>query len=120
MAFDYTDLATTATELIADFGRSLTLTQKGSTATTAGKPWEGGTPSSADPITITGVFRKSSDAFRNDDRVRSTDRVCLIDCAVEPKEGDKVTDDGTVLEVVAVQEIKPGDTALAYRVALRG
>lgn len=120
MAFDYSGLAATAVSLIANYGRSLTLTKKGSTATNPAAPWLGGTATDSTSSTITGVEMQGTDAFKDDDRVRATDRAWLLDGAIEPEEGDKVTDGTKLFEIVAAQRIQPGDTALAYIVAARG
>ena len=123
MAFDYSGLASTALELIADFGRTVTLTKKGSTATTPGKPWEGGTDDDPAEVPVPAVFTEIGETFRDDDRVRSTDELCLIAASalgsVEPVTGDKITDDGRVYAVIAVKPIKPGDTALVFKIAAR-
>lgn len=120
MAFDYTGLAGTATSLIAKFGRDVSITKKGSTSTTPGKPWLGGTATDTTSTTVKAVFELNADTFKEDMRVRAADKVCLIDGTIEPQEGDKIAVGSQTLEVIAVAAIEPGDTALAYQVALRG
>lgn len=120
MAFDYTGLAGTATTLIAKFGRDVTLTKKGATSTTPGKPWEGGTATDTTSRTVKAVFEQNADSFKDDTRVRAADKVCLIDGTVKPEEGDKIADGGRTFEVIAANAIEPGDTPLAYQVAMRG
>lgn len=120
MAFDYTGLAGTATTLITKFGRDVTLTKKGASSSTPGKPWLGGTATDTPSSTVKAAFAVNADVFKDDTRVRAADKVCLIDGAVEPEEGDKVVDGGRTFEVIAVAAIQPGDTALAYQAALRG
>ena len=123
MAFDYSGLVETALELIDDFGRSVTLTKKGATSTTPGKPWEGGTDDDPTEVPVSAVFTEIGDTFRDDDRVRSTDQLCLIAAsalgAVEPVSGDKITDEGKVHAVVAVKPIKPGPVGIVFMIAAR-
>jgi len=124
MAFDYSSLAATATRLIEKFGRSVTLTKKGSTSTTAGKPWQGGTAVDSTSTSIKAVADQTAsatlaDAFREDTRVKSSDTLIIIDGAVEPEEGDKLVDGTQTYEIVSTRSLKPGDTALAYFVAMR-
>ena len=119
MAFDYARSQATATRLISKFGRSLTLTKKGSTASDPSKPWEGGTATDATTSTLTGVELGDTSYFKDDDRVEATDRAFIVDGLIEPAEGDKITDSGVVFEIVAAKRIQPGDTALAYMLALR-
>ena len=119
MAFDYSGLLATATELIDEFGRSVSLTKKGSSATDPAKPWEGGTATDTTSSTLKAVYMEDTSYFKDDSRVRVTDRACIVDGVIEPSEGDKITDSSDVFEIVAAKAIEPGDTAIAYMLALR-
>ena len=113
--FDYTDLQSTATRLIEEYGQALTFTR-----TTEGSynPATGQTTSDTST-----EFTKNAAVFDYKTHemvgaVESGDKKLIAeDYAYEVS--DTVTIDGDLYRVMEVKRMKPGDTSLAYELRVR-
>lgn len=141
--------AKTATRLIAKNGRTLFLLSKHSTTTEApaSKPWNsGGTNTFKSAAAIIGVQRSFKSHEVDGDLVRSADKEFLIDSRIRIDTSMRIEDHGLGLgllplnewragidafgvegrtlvpikySIVAVNEVKPGQTSIMYKVQVR-
>lgn len=120
MSFDYDELQAMALELVAEAGRSITISRKGRTPADANKPWLGGS-GAATTWTGKGVFVELSSANRlglmvvTQDMEKRKSRCLLVPhTGVDLATYDTVTDGTDVLRILSAQTLKPGDVVLAY------
>lgn len=121
MAFDYSELATVAQELLRDFGKPVTLTKKNRSAADAAKPWRG--PSAAD--TTANVYAVVVPNDRADEKQGLTRRgaatgfVAALDApSSNIEEFDTLNDGSKVWKIEAVRIYNPGTTRLVYKLTL--
>ena len=112
MSTFYNSLSTLAVKMIAKYGRTMTLRSY----TTSGKAYDP-TRTKSDTA-VKGVQSKFTVADQNLFAIKDGDKLFLLDGKVEPTAGMQIID-GSTYEVVMVDQIKPGEIALAYRVQAR-
>lgn len=109
--YDYGPIAATATRLIAQFGRAVTLVVE-----TAG-----GTPYAPTVSTTTATITAAVTSFKANEIdgtiVQADDKKLLTTSAVTVQ--NKITDGAHTYSVVSVETIKPGPTAVLYKAQLR-
>jgi len=115
MAF-YDDMQDVATELLTEFGKSITfsritktfnkITGKNTTATTA-------------TTATVGVEIPINQRLVDGTRIQSGDRSLIIDASYAPVMADTVSLSGETWSIVEIQPIKPADTVIAYRLQVR-
>lgn len=124
MSFDYSGLASTATALIGDFGR----TQNVKLHSRAGITYDEltGTPSGNAAVTseVAVVSMKQGQLLSDTRIVGQTsimmyDAKCLLKPTVSIRDDDKVEIDGYVWSILKLHEVKPGDTRLLWIVYLK-
>ena len=116
----YTRLAATALSQINDKGRTVTLSTPGSDIYAPGS----GTFTAGTPVTQTAkaLFTEYSLRDIDGELIRTDDKECLIAASSltgEPTAKDKIIDGSTEYSVVRVETVKPGDTALLYKIQVR-
>lgn len=126
MAFDYTELVDTATELVAEFGRVVVLSQLNASPANPAQPWRGATDPRAAPPgtkTVSAVFVDPSsldalgrEALRNESWVARAHQVAIIATTENLEKYDEMSDtDGELFKIVGVKMLKPGPVnLLAY------
>lgn len=114
--YDYTKLKATAERLIAKFGKSGTLHNRGTETGPAYNPTQGVDSNT----TITAVDLDQSLVKKPGTLVEGVGRTLLVSTAagIAPTTDDEITIDGTRHAVVDVRELNPGGTALLYEVDL--
>lgn len=118
MSFDYSNIAKTALAQIADKGRAVQiLYQTEGTYDPANDSVAGASESS---VTVRALVTNFNKRDISAGLVEANDLQVMIAAqgATKPKTGDKVVD-GEEFRVVTVTEIKPGDTALLYKLQVR-
>lgn len=111
MTFDYTQLALVAQRMITRFGRSTTLR----TNVKTGDEWNPTiTPSDA---TINAVFISFKATDVDNTLIKSGDKMLLSYTQIDSK--NIIIDGGVKYEVVGVEEVKTGDTAILYKAHIR-
>jgi hypothetical protein len=124
VAFDYTDIAAVAKELIEDFGRTLTIRKIDTAPTDSSKPWRGqGTSHTS--ITPIGVILDYEAKDIDGEIIRGRDRLAYI-AATSTEVGsndlstfDEVVDETITYRIIQVERLKPGGTVLLYTMQLR-
>lgn len=120
-AIDYTDLAATATELLADFGVAMTLSRASLVAPTYDPATGVATPSG--PATYPTVGVKLGHIAREADgqQVRVVTQKVYLSVAetVEPKPGDTLTIGTEVFQILVCNTLAPAGVAVLYEVQVR-
>ena len=115
MAYDYSGLQSTATRLIARFGRAATLVKL---TTASGSAYDPGDPAEVEhAVTICEIGYKQSE--RDGTLVEQNDRRIMMDSAVAPTSQDRIVDGADEFVVVSVEATQPGPVAVMYTVQLR-
>lgn len=116
MAF-YDDMADVATELLTEFGKSVTFEQ----VTTVFNPITGtDTTRTVTEHSTVGVEIPIRQALIDGSRVQVGDRFLIVDDSYAPMMADLVSDDaGAQWAIVAIEPINPAGTPIAYRVQVR-
>ncbi len=121
MAMDYAELATVATDLIAETGRIVTVTRFRQTPADANKPWEGpspsGDPDATDEVTATFVgYADSGFKCPDEDLAKRIEEVCFIGpgASFDVTTANEVMDGTVHKKVLWADRVKPGDTVLLY------
>lgn len=115
----YPRMAETTLKQIADKGRTIKLVTPGNDVYVPGTGFTPGTPTEQTPKAVF-VDYKAQDV--DGTIIRADDKQCLIAASSltgEPTTADKVKEGSTEWAVVKVEVIKPGDTALLYRLQVR-
>ena len=132
----YAEMATMATELLTEFGRSIVLTRPSlNFSNITNKPVSGGTTN----LTTIGAFTNIKRSLVDGARIQDAERVMVIDASTEPRMGDLLdvsglvaveavgAAPGTILSagqavawtIVAIREINPAGTPICYFVQVR-
>ena len=89
----YAEMATMATELLTEFGRSIVLTRPSlNFSNITNKPVSGGTTN----LTTIGAFTNIKRSLIDGTRIQDTERVMVIDASTEPRMGDLLDVSGLV------------------------
>jgi hypothetical protein len=107
-------MAGVATDLIGEFGRSLTLRAK-NTSGDAWNPVEGAPTDTS----VTGVVVFYGANEIDGTLIQSNDKRCMIDSTVAPTVKMSIIDGGTTYKIIDIEEVKPGDTTILYKLQLR-
>lgn len=120
MAFDYSELAGVATELIAEFGRAATLLRVSSSPASPSAPWEGATATNTTSLPVTAVFVDPSDLITQRDGVPRGEKFALVDgpAGSDLETYNRLHDGSKVWQVVSCEVVHPGDTRLLYMMGL--
>ena len=108
MSFDYSDLATTATELLTEFGQTATLAR-----TVSGGATESGTGVALRRRLNEGDRRRLEGAFGSSSLSSSK---YLLSGGMSPQLGDRLTVGSDSIVLSIVDPIQPGDVTLAWQV----
>lgn len=118
MSYDYSGLAQTALDLIENFGRPVTLRRNTrvidgveGTATTTGRDIQ------ATAVVLGMSASYAQQITANGGSIHQGDRMALIADA-QPLISDLLID-GARWQVLSVDELRPGDTALLYKAQVR-
>lgn len=111
----YTDMAAMATEMIAEYGMTVTLRFNNGTY----DPASGTKTTSNTDAPTTGLFLKINDALRQDFTLQENDRVLLVDASVAPSKNCGVLVGGENIKCVEFKTIKPTDAAICYFLQVR-
>ena len=115
MSYDYGPITTSATALIAKYGKAYTFTR-----TTNGAY----NPATGQVSQTTETFSKSACVFDYSDRDRAGESILVGDRRMlaesgDYQVGDKVSIDGEVYQVINVDEIAPGGSVVAANLQVR-
>lgn len=113
MSFDYSGLQSTATRLISKFGRDFTLR----TLIKSGPSYNPVIVNSDQ--TIKGVFTKFKAGEVDGTLIQSSDKMVIVDSAVIPSVDQRIADGSSEYSIVNVDEIKPGEVGMIYKVQAR-
>ena len=120
MSYDYSGLAETAINQIADKGRAVTLVYK--TQGTYVPASDTITGQSSTTQTVKMLITNYNKREVNETLIKSGDLLGILandSLTRAPKTSDQVTDGGETYSVVNVEYIKPGPTVLIYKLQLR-
>lgn len=115
MSKDYAPTAAKAKDMIANYGRTVTL-RKPVETTEAGKPWRGttaaNTPVAADKeATVKAVFIGPSKAL-SDDFLTDVEDVAIVAGPVDYSDYRLLFDGTTAFKIIRQQKVQPGDTII--------
>ena len=120
MGKNYAPLQATAARLITKFGGTLTVTESGVSTADPTKPW---IVTADDTAHTVDLVREGYDVLEiNGTTVRSGDRKYLLaarNLTFTPKGGDRVVDSGETFEILRVEAISPGGTAILFTLHTR-
>lgn len=127
MAFDYSELATTAQELVAEFGKAVTLRRLSATVPNPAEPWV----PAADPragattLAVTACFVEPSSMTQLGgpnallvDWVKRSQQVAIVAHPDDLSTFSELVDGVEVWRVVGVSTLNPGGTRLLHFVGL--
>jgi hypothetical protein len=125
MAYDYSEDLALAKELIAEYGRSVTVQHLSAGSATSDTPWKGaGTPTVDKSHRTMGAFLPLSGSndlgklVRDKELLKRCEQVVLIPGTGKSSTdlGDfvRILDNATLWKIEWVKELKPGDTSLLY------
>ena len=118
MAFDYSAIQSIALAQIEDKGRDITY--RTVTSGTFNPATGANTGASSSDATIKAVFTNVLEDTVDGDIVRRSDKVVIVSASdVTPTKQDKIVDGSDVYQIINIDEIKPGDTALIYKLQVR-
>lgn len=113
MSYNYSPLQDTAKRLIQKFGRQIFILTK----TAVYEAWNPEL-SWAQSAAI-GVNVGQNKSERDNELIQSSDSVFLIESSVAVSTENRLLDGNDEFSIIAVTELKPGDTTLLYRVIAR-
>lgn len=128
--FDYSELAQTCIEMIAEFGRTCTIIAFNRTPADNAKPWEGpGEPRTSPSFSEAGSFcfvnaKSLTDlGFTLDtEEARTAEAYCLAasaDFAADVENADELLDGSQRWKICYFDQLKPAETALIFVLALK-
>lgn len=127
----YAEVAATATELLAEFGRTIVLSRPTyNFDNSTNKPTSGGVSN----LSSVGLFTRISRDLDTGTRIQSTERIMVLDASVAPQMGDLVdvsgatqsenvgsapgtilsTGQATAWTITKIREINPSGTPICY------
>jgi hypothetical protein len=122
MAFDYSGLNTTAQTLLSDFGRDVVLRQRSNTLIDPARPSRGFNTGNVD-LTVKAVFASIKKDQFQESAIEDGDQLCIVSAlaasGIEIGTDDLIVDAGDVLQIVAVDKVKPGGTTMVWKLAVR-
>lgn len=123
MPEDISDMVATAQELIAEFGREITLQHPYAEPLDPTKPWRGSPGIGYNTISVIGVFVKSKMTAAAGEillRGQQTVLVAPTQNADDLTEFTEVVDtDGTIWIVSALNEVNPGGTTVLWEFTVK-
>lgn len=129
MAFDYTGLVTTASELISEFGRTVTFRRIDQAAGNAAKPWEGPSDPAVNPANtadVAAVFVPPSSAKSlgmstvTEDMLATVSEIAIVEVAsFDLATANEIQDNGQRKAISFVETLRPADTTLLYYVGVK-
>lgn len=117
---DELELQTVADDLIGEFGRAVSLIPPGNT-TDADQPWKG-TDGDGSAIPSTAVFTPLRKELVPGTAVQVGDQVATVatkKLSVIPTTSWAIQDGSQRLNIIAVAEVKPGNTSFVFRAQVR-
>lgn len=128
MSFDYTEIAGIAQELVAEFGRAVTLRQVATTGPDPAQPWRGPVDPRSAPVAtlaVTACMVEPSSARELGLNVQVTDwlkraqQIAIVASADDLSEYSELVDsDTSVWRVVGVSTLQPGATRILHYVGV--
>jgi len=118
MSFSYQCLAGTVAREIAEKGRDIILRRRSH----GFDPATGQMNETVSEQSLRGLFTLYELSQRDGTTVRQGDQALLLaaeDLTAAPSEADEVIDDGSSWQVMSVERLQPGGTALLYRLQVR-
>lgn len=122
MPFDYAPLKSTSTQLLAEFGRKVTLRRKGRPDYDPATSGNAAGSAAATNVPVNMAFFDFGEGVTEErgNLVQRGDKRALMDPAVVPEPEDQVVDrDGSVYSIVSIGKVAPGLTVVLYRLHLR-
>lgn len=111
----YSDMATTAKELITEYGLDVTIRFNNGTY----NPTTGAKTTSNTDTTTKGIFTKIGQTLRDDFAVMNGDRVCVLISDVEPTKNASLLVDNVAYKIVDIKTVKPATEIVVYFVQVR-
>lgn len=117
----YEDMAVTAQDMIAEFGRNVTLRRINPGAYNAASHSNSGGSTVDHPVkAVFSDYRDHAIGTRGPegDEILSSDRLILI-AGIQPLKGDLLIDGADVFKILGRYTVKPGDIALLWKAQAR-
>tara|TARA_B100000686_G_C16738759_1_gene945274 strand:+ start:787 stop:1137 length:351 start_codon:yes stop_codon:yes gene_type:complete len=115
---NYEGIANTALQQIADKGRTITIKSVTEGAYVPGQPYSG----TETETSVKAVVTAYSERLIDGSVIQTGDKQALIAARgiSEPTTSDKIIDGGDTYSIVNVSTVKPGNTAILYKIQVRG
>lgn len=122
MAFDYNPIILIANNLIAEYGRPITLKQIDKTASDASKPWKGsggariqiGNPTNGVFAAVSSLT-KLGEGWIDDELLKTATMLCIVGGQEEPFETADVIQDGAQeWKIEWAQVLQPGSSKVLF------
>lgn len=113
----YSDMASTVTELLAEFGAPVTIRRV--TGGTYSPSTDATTGATTTDLAATGLVRDYRAGQIDGTTIRRGDRELVLDATVTPTVDDTVLIDSAYWDIVNVRAINPAGTPVAYFVQVR-
>lgn len=113
----YAEMADVATELLTEFGQTVTITR-----TTGGSidPVTGvETPGTTAVYSPVGVLKPYPNRLIDGTRIKAGDRELIVDDTVEPLLTDAITVNGEALVAQEIEVVSPAGTPIVYKIRVR-
>ncbi len=117
MSFDYNELASTASEMLVEFGKAATLKR---IVTGAYDPSTGTAPVTTTSLNTNAAVFAYDQKYIDGTLIKQGDQLAYLDPNVEPKQGDKLAWQGKDYVIVAVKPVAPAGLAVIFEAQIRG
>lgn len=111
----YSEMASTASELLAEFGGAVTLNHAGGVP----DPVTGLGGTTGGSTATTGLVKPFPDSWIDGTRIQAGDRQLVLTSAVAPSPDDTVTIGGENWTIVRIETVKPASEVVVYFVQVR-
>lgn len=117
MSFDYNELASTASEMLVEFGKAATLKR---IVTGAYDPSTGTAPVTTTSLNTHAAVFAYDQKYIDGTLIKQGDQRAYLSPRQEPKQGDLLTWMGKDYQIVAVKPLAPAGVAVLFEAQVRG
>lgn len=118
MAFDYSNLIETASDLIAQFGRDLTLYKVTETPSNTSKPWRGNA-TTLTKLALKGVFYSYQEKEVDNEQIKVGDQKVVVQTTSDIRNYSYLISENERWDIVNVMQTRPGSDTVVYTIQIR-
>jgi hypothetical protein len=117
MTFDYRQIAALSTNLLTQFGGSVSISR--TTGKTINPVTGAVTPGTAQTLTAKGAVVEYEDRKIDGTMIQRGDKLVLIDAGFEPLQTDLVMIDAQPWQIIRIETVRPAAVAVLYKLQVR-